>query len=245
MSNLLTKAQSNPKTAKNGEDYEATILHLAPADVAGVGNVCPWASEGCKAACLNTAGRGQMSNVQMARERKTRQFFADQEQFLRQLDRELSALERRAERKGKRAVVRLNGTSDIPWETLRFKKDEADGIPARSLIEHHPGITFYDYTKSDRRALCAVKDPDWPSNYTLTLSRSEVWDAGDVRRATDFGANVAVVFRGPELPDTYEGARVIDGTTDDWRFEDPRGVVVGLLPKGKAKRDTSGFVVDV
>ena len=48
----------NPKTLK-GESvgYLTFILHLAPASLSGY-NTCPKATEGCKAACLNTAGRG-------------------------------------------------------------------------------------------------------------------------------------------------------------------------------------------
>jgi hypothetical protein len=58
------------------------------------------------------------------------------------------------------------------------------------------------------------------------------------------GGNVAVVFGGKSLPETWNGFRVIDGTLTDVRFADPRNVIVGLLAKGKARRDrSSGFVV--
>jgi len=57
------------------------------------------------------------------------------------------------------------------------------------------------------------------------------------------GYNVAIVFN--ELPAVYNGYRVIDGTETDLRFLDEQGVIVGLLAKGKAKKDISGFVVDV
>lgn len=46
------------------------------------------------------------------------------------------------------------------------------------------------------------------------------------------------------VPAEWNGMRVIDGDEHDLRHLDPRGVIVGLTPKGrKAKRDTSGFVV--
>jgi hypothetical protein len=38
---------------------------------------------------------------------------------------------------------------------------------------------------------------------------------------------------------------VIDGTETDLRFLDEKGVVVGLLAKGKAKKDVSGFTVQI
>jgi hypothetical protein len=57
--------------------------------------------------------------------------------------------------------------------------------------------------------------------------------------------NVAVVFGVPKskpLPVGYLGRPVFNGDDSDLRFLDPRGVVVGLYAKGKAKKDTTGFV---
>jgi len=47
-----------------------------------------------------------------------------------------------------------------------------------------------------------------------------------------------------KLPDTWNGFAVIDGDTHDLRFLDQHrlGLVIGLHAKGRAKRDTSGFV---
>jgi hypothetical protein len=135
----------------------------------------------------------------------------------------------------------LNGTSDIPWESIPVQD-------YRNVFERFPNVTFYDYTKSESRALRAAVSPDWPANYTLTLSRTEKWGWGKVDEMTLRGVNVAVVFdtpKGQDLPETYEGVPVIDGRADDWRFKDPRGVVVGLSALGKARKDTTGFVVKV
>ena len=44
------------------------------------------------------------------------------------------------------------------------------------------------------------------------------------------------------MPATYNGSAVFIGDDSDLRFLDPKGVVVGLYAKGKAKKDTSGFV---
>jgi hypothetical protein len=52
-----------------------------------------------------------------------------------------------------------------------------------------------------------------------------------------------MVFRG-KLPDTYQGKKVINGDENDLRFLDPKGVIVGLVEKGRAKKDASGFVVE-
>ena len=231
MPNLLTPAASNPKTARNAGGIEAAILHMAPHTVAGVGNVCPWATPGCAAACLNTAGRGQMSTVQAARVRKTREFFDNPRAFWHQLAAEIDTLDRRAKRRGHLGAIRLNGTSDIPWE-----KQKVGGM---TLMEAFPDVWFYDYTKSISRAQ-AFATGDFPPNYHLTLSRGENMDEWATALMPP-GVNVAVVF--DALPETWAMRPVVDGTRDDWRFFDPVGVIVGLLPKGDAKRDTSGFVV--
>jgi hypothetical protein len=52
-----------------------------------------------------------------------------------------------------------------------------------------------------------------------------------------------MVFRG-KLPSTYQGKKVINGDENDLRFLDPKGVIVGLVEKGRAKKDESGFVVE-
>ena len=57
------------------------------------------------------------------------------------------------------------------------------------------------------------------------------------------GGNVAVVFRN-QLPKTWKGFEVVNGDDTDLRFLDKRGVVVGLIEKGKAKKDESGFVLE-
>ena len=55
------------------------------------------------------------------------------------------------------------------------------------------------------------------------------------------GGNVAVVFRN-QLPDTWNGVEVVNGDENDLRFLDKSGVVVGLIEKGRAKKDKTGFV---
>ena len=218
----------NTKTVK-GEamGYQTYIMHLAPSTLSGY-NTCPMASEGCAAACLNTAGRGRFTATQEARIRKTRWFFENRETFMAQLVKDIQAAIRKATREGFIPVFRLNGTSDIRWESVAV-----NGF--RNIMEMFPSQTFYDYTKLQNRK-------NIPSNYHLTFSRSEEnFTAVDTMMAK--GYNTAIVFN--ELPAIYNGYTVIDGTETDLRFLDPRGVVVGLLAKGKAKKDRSGFVVDI
>ncbi len=212
----------NTKTIK-GEamGFQTYIMHLAPSTLSGW-NTCPMASAGCAAACLNTAGRGRFTSIQEARIRKTAWFFENRESFMQQLVKDIRAAIRKAAREGFTPVFRLNGTSDIRWENV-----PVGGFD--NIMEMMPALTFYDYTKIPNRR-------NIPANYHLTFSRSE-----SNEHLIPQGMNVAVVF--DSLPDVWMGRTVIDGTETDLRFLDPQNVVVGLLAKGKAKKDESGFTI--
>ena len=131
--NLLT-VDANAKTVK-GQRYGfmTGILYLAPSTLSGH-NVCPTAHLAqCDRACLNTAGRGAMSNVQNARLNKTLFFFENRDAFMALLVADVARLVRRAARKGMIPLVRLNGTSDIRWETIPTD----DG---RTIFERFPDV---------------------------------------------------------------------------------------------------------
>ena len=219
---LLARGSTNPKMRKQAEQLGILpfALSLAPATASGAGNVCPLASPGCSAVCLNYSGRGRMSSIQRARIQKTRFWFSDREGFLALLTRDLEKVQRLAHRHGKLAAVRLNVFSDIPWE--RFVD-----------LDRYPGIQFYDYTKVSARL------GRTPGNYYLTFSRSESNEPAALQ-ALARGFNVAVPFRDP--PARFLGHPVINGDHHDYRFLDPRPVVVALKPKGLARDDTTGFV---
>jgi len=218
----------NYKTSK-GESFgwKTYGLHLSPFNISG-NNVCPNASTGCAAACLNTAGRGIMRNVQEARIRKTQFFFDDREGFLRQLFKEIKSSIKSATRKQLNSCFRLNLTSDIAWE--------------RYIIPAFKDHQFYDYTKSKTRMRRFLQGK-LPENYHLTFSRSEDTKDAEVKEFCNAGGNVAVVFRG-HLPSEWKGIKVIDGDVSDLRFQDEQGVIVGLVAKGLGKKDETGFVVE-
>jgi len=233
---LLTTG--NPKTMKGtARGYFTAVLHLAPANAAGLGTVCPNATPGCIAACLNTAGRGGIglttvgtNAVQEARLARTMFYKTDRNGFESALLAGVRKHIARARKLGLTPAIRLNGTSDLPQLANR-----AAGA--------FPGIQFYDYTKLRTWRMAAQ-----PKNMHRTFSRSEV-NADAVAEAFSRHINVAVVFRtkkGAPLPRTWAGRKVIDGDLHDLRFLDPKGgVVVGLRAKGRAKKDTTGFVVEV
>ena len=232
---LLNKG--NAKTLKGEKvGYRTFGLHLSPADKSGF-NVCQWSSAGCRAACLDTAGCGKWSNVQTARIAKTKRFFKDNFAFMSDLRTEIGKAIKSAARKNLTPCFRLNLTSDIPWENIR--KHRADKI---NVMEEFPQVNFYDYTKGFYR-MRAWLDGKMPDNYHLTFSRSEVTSDNKMKTILALGGNVAVVFRGA-LPKTYLGYPVVNGDENDLRFKDPKGVIVGLVEKGLAKKDETGFVVE-
>lgn len=240
MSNLLAIG-SDAKTVK-GEKYNILtgILYLAPYDVSGY-QVCPKASAGCAAACLYSAGRGVYQNVQNGRIRKTKLFFENRPEFLTTLVKNIEALVRKAKREDMLPAVRLNGTSDIAWEKIKLIRN---GVIYRNVMEAFPDVEFYDYTKIlGRKAAIALP------NYSLTFSLAEDNDA-DAVAALEQGYNVAVVMeqgrkKAPK-PAQWGGYPVIDGDESDLRFLDEKGGhIIALAAKGKARKDTTGFVRDV
>ena len=226
---------SNTKIIKGqGRGFKSYILHLAPYTVAGRGNVCPRATPGCIAACLNLSGHGGMipqgsttNVVQEARKRRTHQFFDDRGQFMLDLFDDIARAVKQSAKKGLTPVFRLNGTSDLSWE-----KYEVPGT-GLNIFECFPNVQFYDYT-----AVLGRRTDDL-DNYHLTFSRKENNDA-DCARALAAGMNVAAVY--DELPDGMYSA-----DADDLRFLDPvQGQTIGLKVKGwRAKKDTSGFVIRI
>ena len=246
----LIMSGNNAKTIKgDGTEFETAIMYLAPADLATKTTLCPMAIlAGCKAGCLNTAGRGGMNSVQTARARKARWYENDRGAFMSALVEDIRRFEAYCKRKGVKPVVRLNGTSDIPFERIPVASLSEFDIGHDNIMAAYPGVQFYDYTKTARRVLREL-----PENYSLVVS----WSGASERYWEDVtgvmlsapNVNVAVVFRDKQTVNRFKalgflGRRVVDGDESDLRFLDDEGVIVALYAKGAAKRDQSGFVVD-
>lgn len=229
---LLTS--DNPKIAKQVDELGILplILHLAPADISGM-QVCYASSAGCRAACLFWSGNGFRQSVQDARIRKTREFFHDRAWFLGTLVREIADKERDAMNSGRILAVRLNGTSDLLWETFPVIRD---GVTYPNIMTAFPAVEFYDYTKMPGRR-------NLPANYHLTFSLSEDNDRVALANLAR-GRSVAVVFESSDFPTEWGGYPVINGDAHDFRFLDPDAPhIVALSAKGhKGKADRTGFV---
>ena len=227
----LLSVSTDAKTTK-GEaiGFLTGILYLAPSTVSKW-NTCPMAKIAqCEKACLYTAGRGAMNSVQQARIRKTEMLFDNTYSFMLQLAEDITKLVAKAKKLGLTPLVRLNGTSDIRWENI--------GIgDVKNIFTMFPEVQFYDYTKAANRK-------DLPSNYDLTFSYSGVEGFQPyVQKALLNNMRMAVVFRKEQdIPQSFMGIPVVSGDNSDVRHLDDK-VIVGLYAKGKAKLDTTGFVV--
>lgn len=247
--------------------YLNAIHYMAPAATAGVGNLCPQASPECMALCLGQySGQAAMvadlengtNNVRESRKAKARLFMHSRAAYLNEIARQIVKVIAKADALGVEPCIRLNGSTDIAFERIRFTVDaktsralaayygdaESCEIDAGyyagrefTLLSLFPVTQFVDYTKNANRLGKA------PRNLDLTLSYS-VRNSAECVQALLSGHNVAMVFHGG-LPESFAGFPVIDGDKHDLRHLDAKGgFIVGLSPKGnKAKKDNSGFCV--
>jgi hypothetical protein len=229
----LFNIDENTKTVKGQKvGYLTAIQYLAPFNLSGH-QVCAMAEAAqCHIPCLNTAGRGRFNSVQQARLARTKLLFDNPEAYFAQAIEELIAAKRKAARLGFKLCVRLNGTSDLRWE------DMVDPVYEQTLFDIFSEVQFYDYTKIPNRKVKGIQ------NYHLTYSYTPTTHSYLAKAKDNYGlaVNLAVVFAGA-LPKYYLGRDVYDGDESDLRFLDPKGVVIGLKAKGKAKTQPSGLVV--
>jgi len=248
-SSLLSRPMANPKVAKSAKKAGVMtfVMHLAPHELSGF-NTCASATDACIAACLDQSGNPAAGDAKRkARIARTQAFFRARRLFLALLKIEINDAIRQAARANMDCAFRLNGTSDIRFESVRFD----NGQSVAEFI-HASGATIYDYTKhANRRA---------PQFYNLTFSF--LGNESRAIRAFDSGFNIAVVFdvrRNQPLPRAFKlGDMVIpihDADEHDARFLDPRGHIAGLRYKFKTTRDAesradqiangieSGFVI--
>lgn len=234
----------NAKTTK-GEalGFLTGILYMSPHTM-GKGTVCPFAEKaGCAASCLVSAGRGAFDNVKQARQRKRDLFDNDLQAFMLALIQDVKKLVKKAEKLGLVPAVRLNGTSDVVWEKIKI---ETAGNA--TIFECFPDVQFYDYTKIPNRDLSI-------DNYHLTFSISgELAYRPIMKKAFSHGfKSYAIVYNGDEALDSAlkAGFWPIDGDAHDLRFIDNESLdytasmptIAILKPKGKAKKETNGFIM--
>jgi len=253
----MNKLTENTKTSKADKfGYKNLILHLSPMKKAMQGwdnpefkrlaekrigrkltvvdkavmrglTACQWAGA-CAKFCLDTAGRGKFSNVQLARMAKTAHNFIDGWGFQNELIREIKGI------RAKNLAIRLNGTSDLDFmEVYKLCSD----------------IQFYDYTKG-RARFKAFMAGELPKNYYLTYSydRKNDYDTSFLFGVVSNGGKVAIMKgdyeklivneKNDERFLAFTSAPLIDGDEHDLRFFDKKvkqGGFVVLNEKGDAK----------
>lgn len=244
----ITGINTSSKLAHNQEiGVYTSVFYGAPGRNSGY-ETCPDATDACRGACLYASGLVKVetyagkNTIKKCRVNRTKLFFENQSFFMAWVIAELKAAQAKAKRDGMEYSVRLNGTTDIAWETV----DAQDGM---NIFELFPDVQFYDYTKAFDRMSLKI------SNYHLTFSYTGEGD--NVRQSLELlaaGKNVAVVFdtkRGHKLPTSLAGIDVIDGDVTDYRPADKSGCWVGLRLKMQAsnKRNdiaiASDFVINV
>lgn len=215
--------------------------------------LCPFAGA-CRGPCLFESGqaffvRGYQQalpgeSVHLGRLRRTLLYFkgggtvnrGPGPEFRGLLEKDIARVIRVAKDIGFCPAIRLNGTSDLPWESS-------------GILGKFPSTCFYDYTKVPHR-MDAFLAGRLPKNYHLTFS---IGGKGNqhIPSFLKRGGNVAICWeRKDQMPASVRkvvfldahhkpvstldlGARyrVVDGDLDDLRFLDDRSVVVGLYAK--------------
>lgn len=225
--------------------YLNGIHYMAPGDLSGH-EMCVGKTRECFKICLGwQSGQAGMvkdqqhgtNPVRASRIAKAQMFMAERETYMRHLQKQIARLVAKAEKALLIPCVRLNGSTDIAFERMAYMGEDGRRI---TLLERFPDVQFVDYTKIASR----MNSPRRPANLSLTFSRAENNDMECLRMLAEYH-NVAIVFaHGLPVSRKWHGYRVIDGDRHDLRHLDPKGVVVGLSPKGRmAKADMSGFVL--
>jgi len=238
MTYKLLGVGTNAKTIKgDGDEYLTAILYMTPYKVMVDGklfNSCSMAAmASCIDGCLYTAGRGAFNNVQTARQRKAEWFYRDRDSFMAQLVIDVAKFANYCRKRDIQPCIRLNGTTDIRWELIL--------IDGKNIFERFPDVQWYDYTKIPNRKVSHLSNYHLTWSYSAANPKYEQYFDEVIRN----GMSVAVVFRKPINLKTWRGYKVVDGDKDDLRFLDPKQSIVALYAKGKAKKDNSGFVVDI
>lgn len=244
---LFTPQHASVKLSHNADvtdEYEQIVCYLLPHRLGKLAwerlglssarmhwrNLCKSSTRGCRAACLNAAGRLGMADIaKLARTALMATYDPANEHngFWLVVDDEIRRNKARVTRKGKRLVVRLNGTSDVD-------------IP-QWIVDKHADVIFSDYTKH------ADVPHGWVSpNRYVVFSATESTPIDDIQRRLDAGQNVVIPFalnRTDDMLTQYHGMPVIDGDKHDLRFLDPTGVIVGLRYKPvPGQPENHGFI---
>lgn len=215
---------SSIKTEKGSDKYETYIMYLQPASKVSVDTLCAGAAaSGCEGPCLISSGQLGMTVGQRAATKRTLLYLLKIDYFHDRLLFEIDRAEAKARKTGVPCVFRLNGTSDIDFNTI---------------IRARPESQFYDYTK----ILSRIRKNKLP-NYDLTFSGSmySTQSKRALSRAVKTNLRVAIAYNTKNLPsdNVKIHSSLVSFDDTDHRFRDGAGVIGALKRKGSNKRERS------
>jgi len=199
--NLLGTNSKIDKSLKVYPEYEASILQLLPNKHLCVNYKL------CIKTCLAFKGLAKVyPSVIKSRKAKSEYFVNDTDTFIKQLIREIKNQEKRALKKNKKAVVRLNGFTDIDYEKF-------------GIFKLFPNVQFYDYSADYERVL-NNNNPNL--HYTFSYKGNNLKECIELLKND---VSIAVI----DMPENqffndYD-VEHIDGDKHDFRFKHGKAIV--------------------
>jgi len=204
---LLSTNSKIEKSLKEYEFYIATILQLLPSKY-----LCVNYKE-CIKNCLAFKGMAKVyPSVIKSRKAKSDYFRANPELFIEHLKKEIKLQYKRAIKKHKKSVVRLNGFTDIDYSK-------------HGIFELYPETQFYDYSADYKKVL---NNKHNNLHYTFSYKGNNLLECVDLLKR---GVNIAVI----DIPENqfFNDWQVnhIEGDKHDFRFLDQKNSIVWLSEK--------------
>jgi hypothetical protein len=213
---LTTNAKIDKSIKFFNNEYEATILQMIP----GKG-VCVDYSR-CLSKCLAFTGFAKIwKSVNVARQKRKDLFVDNIDLFKTYILKEINNQVKRAAKKNRVAVIRLNGFTDINWALILFN--------GKTLFELFPDVIFYDYTADFDKA-----KNNRIANYHLTFSFKSDKHGNNSAACHEMirrGMSVAVIDTPENRDKWFNGLPGINGDQHDFRFLDNDSSIVWLTFK--------------
>lgn len=237
-------ALNNVQRAKRGEPL---IPHI---------NACECSSRGCEASCLSGSGQLGMPKQNLSLNYRTAFAAHSPLHFMAVLHGNMETFQTQAGQRGVRPVFRLNGTTDIRYDTLPT-------APIFFKEFGRSGAQFNEYTKHNTRKALSAEDLAAENQRFINTPNLHVIHSMHegttterlqqlIREGRNFAVPIATGVVGKsgkvgksELDPVWEGHPegilknamfmhegnlypMVSGYRHDMRFLDPRGVAVGL-----------------
>ena len=198
---LLSTNSKIDKSLKVYPEYEASILQLLPNKHLCVNYKL------CIKTCLAFKGLAKVyPSVIKSRKAKSEYFVNDTDTFIKQLIREIKNQEKRALKKNKKPVVRLNGFTDIDYDKY-------------GIFKLFPNVQFYDYSADYERVL-NNNNPNL--HYTFSYKGNNLKECIELLKK-DISIAVIDIAENQFFND-YE-VEHIDGDKHDFRFKHGKAIV--------------------